>query len=90
MLKKELTELIIDYFSSTALAIFWNGEILELFHPTQVLRQGDPLSPYSFILCMEVLSQKIMHAIDQKKWMPLRVGCSGSRMSHIFFAVDLL
>ena len=63
---------------------------MEAFQPSGGIRQGDPLSPYIFILCMEYLSLKIFEACNANKWKPIRASRSGPAFSHLFFADDLL
>ncbi|XP_021847973.2 uncharacterized protein [Spinacia oleracea] len=67
-----------------------NGEPTRAFQPLCGLRQGDPLSPYLFVLCMEVFSS-ILHRAER---MHLIEGISISRgapsISHLFFADDSL
>lgn len=50
-----LIRVILNCIRSTKLSVIWNGQHLEAFNPERRLTQGDPLSPYLFILCMEVL-----------------------------------
>lgn len=38
---------------SANISILWNGLKLPCFVPQRGLRQGDPLSLYPFVLCME-------------------------------------
>lgn len=50
-----LIRVIMGYLTSSQLSVLRNSTRLDSFKPERGLRQGDPLSPYMFMLCMEVL-----------------------------------
>lgn len=54
--------------------ILSNGETMGFFSPTRGIKQGDPLSPYIFILCMEFSSIFIEKEVREGKRKPLRIG----------------
>lgn len=82
-------DLIMECITRVSLPVSWNGESLEPFQPSQGLRHGDPLSPYLFVLCMEV-SQKFQQVVNSKKWTAVTLGHGGPKISHIFFADEFL
>ena len=59
----KLLIVIMKCFTSTKMHVSQNGELSEEFRPTRRVRQGDPLSPYLFVLCMERLSQLIVKQV---------------------------
>ena len=85
-----MVELIMFCVSSSSLSILWNGVKLPSFSPARGLRQGDPLSPYLFILCMEGLSALIQNKVEAGLWKPVKVSRDGPRISHLLFADDVL
>ena len=69
-------------------SVIINGQAYSEIIPSQGLRQGDPLSPYFFILYAEGLSS----ALWRNEWnggitgLPITQG--GTRLNHLFFADD--
>ncbi|KAL9666843.1 hypothetical protein QQ045_001187 [Rhodiola kirilowii] len=52
------------------------------------LRQGDPLSPYLFLLCTEWLNAKIMKAVSRKNITGISICRKAPVISHLFFDSD--
>lgn len=67
-----------------------NGSTIKGFKPQCGLQQGDPLSPYMFILCMEALSGLIGNLEQDKQIKVIKVGRKAPPISHIFFADDAM
>ena len=89
-LPADLIDVIMSCISTVSMSILFNGEALDPLYPSRGIRQGDPLSPYLFILCMEFLGQLIEEKCNAKLWQPVKASCSGLAFSHLFFADDLV
>jgi hypothetical protein len=83
-------KLIMHCVTSSTYSILLNGNKMHPFKPTHGLRQGDPLSPYLFILFMEKLSIAINNYVHQGDWDPIRMSATSPHLSHLLFADDVL
>ena len=86
----DLVSLVMSCVSSMSTSILFNGGNVDPIFPSRGIRQGDPLSPYLFILCMEVLGHLIGEKCDDRSWNPVKSSKSGAAFSHLFFADDLV
>ena len=67
-----------------------NGEHYGHITPTRGLRQGDPLSPYFFLMCTEGLHGLISKAAHKGDIRGVSLCWNGPRITHLFFADDSL
>ena len=87
---EDTVELVMSCIFSTSTFLLVNGSQLDSFEPSRGLRQGNPISPYIFILCMEFLSSLINKKCEEGKWIKVKASRGGPGFSHSFFADDLL
>ncbi|CAN6545401.1 unnamed protein product [Malus baccata var. baccata] len=83
-------QLVMGCVRSVQFHVLLNGQPGTQFAPSRGLRQGDPLSPYLFILVEEVLSWMIEGKVDHGRLVGVRMDFSGPVISHLFFADDTL
>lgn len=83
-------DLVMLCVTSVKYRVLVNGNLSEMISPTRGLRQGDPLSPYLFILCAEGFSHLINRAVLQCRWSCCRISRGAPGISHLFFADDSL
>ncbi|XP_019152213.1 PREDICTED: uncharacterized protein LOC109149044 [Ipomoea nil] len=83
-------DLIMMCVSTVSYSFLVNGIRSDAIIPTRGLRQGDPLSPFLFIICAEGLSLLLQRAQDRGLIHGCRVARGAPAVSHIFFADDSL
>ncbi|CAM8995780.1 unnamed protein product [Rhodiola kirilowii] len=82
--------MILKYVSSVRYTICINGRNTVEFIPGRGLRQGDPLSPYLFILCSEWLSYSLSKLEMDRCIEGIKVCLRAPFVSHLMFADDCL
>ena len=61
-----------------------------MIYPTRGIRQGDPLSPFLFLLCTEGLNGLINMAADKDHIKGYALCRNSPRLTHLLFADDSL
>uniref|UniRef100_A0A803Q966 Reverse transcriptase domain-containing protein n=1 Tax=Cannabis sativa TaxID=3483 RepID=A0A803Q966_CANSA len=65
-----------------------NGHVVGHVIPLRGLRQGDPLSPYLFLLCSEGLSSILKKSELSENAFGLKIARTSPKISHLLFADD--
>ncbi|XP_071725720.1 uncharacterized protein [Rutidosis leptorrhynchoides] len=76
--------------SSASVSILVNGSPTNEFMLSRGVRQGDPLSPYLFILATEGLSLLLKSAIEKNLFKGVKVGGDDVVVSHLQYADDTI
>lgn len=71
-------------------SVLVNGSPEGYFKPSRGLCQGDPLSPFLFILCSEVLSRLLVREIDNGNLKGINICRNNPCISHLLFADNLI
>ena len=76
--------------TTVSYSILVNGEPKGLIHPSRGIRQGDPISPFLFLLCTEGLHGLISRAAAQGDIRGYSLCRNSPRLTHLLFADDSL
>lgn len=66
-----------------------NGVLCGFLGGKKGIRQGDPISPLLFVICMEYLS-RIFEFVSHMEGFKFYRGCKGMKLCHLCFADDLI
>ena len=79
---------IMTCVSTVTYSFLVNGKPTEIVTPHRGLRQGDPISPYLFLLCVEGLGAMLQQAQEQQRIHGISVARGAPSITHLFFADD--
>ena len=77
--------LVLMCISTVSYSVLINGEAKGNIVPSRGLRQGDPISPYLFLLCGEGLSAMLRKEEELGNIRDISVCRGAPRISHLFF-----
>ncbi|XP_042951227.1 uncharacterized protein LOC122283931 [Carya illinoinensis] len=81
-------KLVMDCVTSVTYSALVNGQQSSIIKPSRGIRQGDPISPYLFILCAEGLSSLVDMAERNGEIKGVAITRGGIRVNHLLFADD--
>ena len=82
--------MVMRLVTTVSFSVLLNGECLEKFKPSRGIRQGDPISPYLFLLAAEGLSCLLKSRTQSSTLNGILVAPSAPMISHLLFADDSL
>ena len=88
--QQDWVNLIMQCVTSVEYRVRFNTEETESFKPSRGLRQGDPLSPYLFLLCTEGLTALLANAEENRSISGIKVSRDAPSISNLLFADDSL
>lgn len=74
--------------TTVSYSINFNGSQIGPINPARGLRQGDPLSPYLFLFCVEGLSRMLKNAADEGRIKGCKICLQAPAVTHLLFADD--
>jgi hypothetical protein len=83
-------QLIMECVTTISYRIKVNGELTDEIIPSRGLRQGDPLSPYLFLICVEGFSSLLNATEGEGKLQGLSICARASSITHLLFVDDSL
>lgn len=81
---------VMNCVSTVSWSVTVNGQHYGFTQPQRGLRQGDPLSPYLFLLCAEGLSSLVKVRERQGLISGVKISRGGPTISHLLFVDDYL
>lgn len=71
-------------------SVLINGAPSTPFSPERGLRQGDPPSPYLFLLCVEAFTTIMRKVENEGSIHGIKLNCTAPAHSHLFFDDDMI
>ena len=76
--------------SSSNFSVMVNGRPRGIFNASRGIRQGDPLSPFIFVLVVDALNRLVVRARDVGLIEGFEIGRDRVKLSHLQFADDTI
>ncbi|KAF7808324.1 ribonuclease H [Senna tora] len=86
----KIIQVIMQCVTTVSYSLMLNGQQAGNFQPQRGIRQGDPLSPYLFLLCSNILSCMLHKEERMNKLQGIQFGRRGPRISHLMYADDTI
>ncbi|KAF7815286.1 LINE-1 reverse transcriptase isogeny [Senna tora] len=87
---KIISKMLMQCVTTTSMRVKINGDMTYWFLPKAGLRQGDPLSPYLYVLCANVLSNHLITSQNDRSIQGIKIARGAPSINHLMYSDDIL